>query len=145
MSCRSVRVEVGIRSTCYLLVCCPDMVLPGHEWVADVASNSTAMRAEWPIAQGARRIVLVLDQAGDHTGPLAQVPEGLHSAFPPPSSPELQPAEHLRPLSDEPRVNRPFATLDALEGALAAHCDRLQHQPEVLRSAAAFHRWPAAV
>jgi hypothetical protein len=34
-------------------------------------------------------------------------------------TPELQPAEHLCPLADEPVVNRHFETLDALDAVLA--------------------------
>lgn len=91
-----------------------------------------------------KRIVLVLDQAGYHTSPLVQVPDGLHLVFLPPYSPELQPAEHLWHYSDQPLVNEHFATIDDLEDAVAAHCDRLQHQPDVIRSATWFHWWPAA-
>jgi hypothetical protein len=91
-----------------------------------------------------KHIVVVLDRAGYHTSPLLQVPDGLHLVFLPPSSPELQPAEHLWHYTDQPLINQHFVTIDDLEEALAAHCDRLQHQPDVIRSAASFHWWPAA-
>jgi DDE superfamily endonuclease len=91
----------------------------------------------------AKRVVLVLDQAGFHVSPLVQVPEGIHLVFLPPYSPELQPAEHLWRFSDEPLVNAHFATIDELEDAQADHCDRLQRQPDVIRSATLFHWWPA--
>jgi len=91
-----------------------------------------------------KRIVLVLDQAGDQTSPQVQVPEGLHRVSLPPYSPELQPAEHLWPFSDQALVNQHFATLDDLEDAVADHCDRLQGQPEAIRTATRFHWWPAA-
>jgi DDE superfamily endonuclease len=42
-----------------------------------------------------KRILLVVDQAGWHTGKEVEVPEGIHLAFLPPGSPELQPAERL--------------------------------------------------
>jgi transposase len=95
-------------------------------------------------ARPTKRIVLVLDRAGYHTSPLLQIPDGLHLVFLPPYSPELQPAEHLWHYTDQPLVNQHFATIDDLEEALAAHCDRLQHPPDVIRSAASFHWWPAA-
>ena len=72
------------------------------------------------------------------------VPDGLHLVFLPPYSPELQPAEHLWPFSDEPLVNRHFQTLEALEEALATRCVTLQQQPDIIRSATHFHWWPAA-
>ena len=90
-----------------------------------------------------KRIVLVLDRAGYHTSPLVQVPEGIHLVFLPPYSPELQPAEHLWHYTDQPLTNEHFATIDELEDALATHCDRLQRQQDVIRSATLFHWWPA--
>jgi transposase len=77
-----------------------------------------------------RRIVLVLDNAGWHAPPDLTVPEGLRLVFLPPSSPELQPAEHLWPLLDEPLVNRNFETLDAI---LTDRCRTLVGMPDVIR------------
>jgi hypothetical protein len=90
-----------------------------------------------------KRIVLVLDQAGYHTSPLVDVPDGIHLVFLPPYSPELMPAEHLWHYSDQPLINEHFATIDDLEDAVADHCDRLQRQRDVIRSATHFHWWPA--
>ena len=121
-----------------------------NEWQFASGINTAVMsvaRQYFARAVGAgptKRIVLVLDQAGYHTSPQLQVPDGLHLVFLPPYSPELQPAEHLWPFSDQPLVNRHFATIDDLEDTVAAHCDRLQHQPDVIRSATHFHWWPAA-
>ena len=94
-------------------------------------------------AGATKRLVLVLDQAGYHTSPELVVPDGLHLVFLPPYSPELQPAEHLWPCSDEPLVNQHFPTLDDLEEALATRCVTLQQQPDVIRSTTYFHWWPA--
>src|SRR5262249_51153040 len=47
-----------------------------------------------------KQIVLVLDRAGWHTSVQLCVPDHVHLLFLPPVSPELQPAEHLWPLSD---------------------------------------------
>ena len=90
-----------------------------------------------------QRSVLVLEQAGYHTSPLVQVPEGLHLVFRPPYSPELQPAEHRWHYTDQPLINEHFPTIEALEDALADHGARLQRQRAVLRSATHFHWWPA--
>jgi len=48
-------------------------------------------------------IVLVLDGAGWHDSPKVGVPEHVHLLFLPPHAPELQPAEHLWPLSNTVR------------------------------------------
>ncbi len=121
-----------------------------NEWQFTSGLNTammSAVLATFALAVGAgpdKRIVLVLDRAGFHVSPLAQAPEGIHLVFLPPYSPELQPAEHLWRFTDEPLLNEHFATIDVLEDAVAAHCDRLQSQPEVIRSATNFHWWPAA-
>jgi hypothetical protein len=121
-----------------------------NEWQFASGINTammSAVLATFAQAVGAgprKRIVLVLDQAGYHTSPLVQVPDGIHLVFLPPYSPELQPAEHLWHFSDEALVNEHFATIDALEEAQAARCDHLQRQPDVIRTATRFHWWPAA-
>lgn len=120
------------------------------EWQFTSGINTAMMRSVLDVfartvgAGPRKRIVLVLDQAGYHTSPLVRVPEGIHLVFLPPYSPELQPAEHLWHYSDQVLVNQHFVTIDDLEDAQAAHCDRLQHQPDVIRSATLFHWWPAA-
>src|SRR4051812_49923757 len=63
----------------------------------------------------ARMIVLGLASAGWHTAPNLAVPDGIRLAYLPPDSPELQPAEHLWPVLDEPLANHYFATLADLE------------------------------
>ena len=62
-----------------------------------------------------RILVLGLDSAGWHTEPNLAVPDGIRPVYLPPYSPELQPAEHLWPLLDEPLANHYFATLADLE------------------------------
>lgn len=89
-----------------------------------------------------KQIVLVLDQAGWHTSKALTVPEGLHLLFLPPYSPELQPAEHLWSLSNEPLVNRHFRDLAELEEVQAERCVFLQDSPELISSQTFFHWWP---
>jgi hypothetical protein len=91
-----------------------------------------------------KRIVVVLDRAGEHVSPPGPGPRRAAADLPAPSSPELHPAEQLWPFSDEPPANQHCATRDAREEPLAQRGDRLQHPPDVIRSAAAFHWWPAA-
>src|SRR5918995_3527435 len=87
-----------------------------------------------------RHIVLVLDNAGWHGPEGLVVPEGISLVFLPPYSPELQPAEHLWPLVDEPVVNRHFAALADLEAAIAGRCRRLEAAAS--KPHTDFHWWP---
>jgi transposase len=73
-----------------------------------------------------KQIVLILDRAGWHSTQRLRVPDHLHLLFLPPYSPELQPAEHLWPLTNTALVNRHFASIDELEDAQAACCVALQ-------------------
>ncbi|EKD09043.1 hypothetical protein SPLC1_S204440 [Arthrospira platensis C1] len=75
-----------------------------------------------------QHIMLVVDQAGWHISKNLKVPEGLHLMFLPSHSPELQPAERLWPLVDEPIANRSFENLDQLEELLCARCRSLWKQ-----------------
>ena len=90
----------------------------------------------------AKRLVLVLDNAGWHTSSRLVVPDGLHLAFLPPYTPELQPAERLWPLLNEALANRDHADLPALEDAIAARCRQLHAQPTVTKGATHYHWWP---
>jgi transposase len=87
-----------------------------------------------------RIIVLGLDSAGWHTAPNLVVPEGLRLAYLPPYSPELQPAEHLWPILDEPLANRYFETLADLERTVADRCRVLEG--DQLSLGTNFHWWP---
>ncbi|MBO0906444.1 hypothetical protein J1C47_22565, partial [Jiella sp. MQZ13P-4] len=62
-----------------------------------------------------RFVILVLDGAGYHTKPNLAVPDGMRLVHQPAYTPEVQPAEHLWPLVDEPLANRYFETLGDLE------------------------------
>ena len=87
-----------------------------------------------------RMIVLGLDSAGWHTEPNLVVPDGIRLAYLPPYSPELQPAEHLWPVLDEPLANQYFETLADLERAVAERC--LVLDGDQLSLGTNFHWWP---
>jgi transposase len=89
-----------------------------------------------------KEAVLVLDRAGWHTSLHLRLPEHVHLLFLPAYSPELQPAEHLWPLTNEGLVNQCFADIDALEEAQLARCAALQQHPAQLRTATLFPWWP---
>lgn len=90
-----------------------------------------------------KQILLVLDQAGWHKSGALVVPEGLHLLFLPSHSPELQPAERLWPLSNEPLANRVFSSLDELQDVQAERCCWLQAHPDIVRGRVSFHWWPS--
>ena len=101
--------------------------------------------AAFTAASPAKHVFLLLDGAGWHSSKAVVCPPGLHLLFLPAYSPELQPAEHLWPLSNKPLANRCFASLDELEAIQADWCDRLQDDLVRLRSSTRFHWWPDAV
>jgi transposase len=96
-------------------------------------------------ASPTKQIVLVLDRAGWHTSVHLRVPDHVHLLFLPPYSPELQPAEHLWPLTNTVLVNRHFASIDDLEDAQFARCADLQRHPAQVRSTTLFHWWPQRI
>ena len=88
-------------------------------------------------------ILLLLDNAGWHISPKVQRPDQIGFRFLPAYSPELQPAEHLWPLTDKPLANHCFESLDDLEQVLVGHCCWLQQQTAIVRSATLFNWWPS--
>jgi transposase len=96
-------------------------------------------------ASPTKQIVLVLDGAGWHESPRVRVPEHIHLLFLPPHSPELQPAEHLWPLTNTILVNRHCASIEEMEDAQAERCVALQARPDLIRSTTLFHWWPQRI
>lgn len=89
------------------------------------------------------RAVLVVDQAGWHTTAKLAVPVGIDLVFLPPYSPELQPAERLWSLVDEPLANRAIPDLDTLEAVLVQRCRTLEADRRRLQAHTRYHWWPA--
>ncbi len=96
-------------------------------------------------ASPAKQIVLVLDRAGWHTSARLRVPEYVHLLFLPAYSPELQPAEHLWPLTNAALINRRFSDIEELEDVQLAWCAALQARPDRIRSTTCFHWWPKQI
>lgn len=65
-----------------------------------------------------KQLALVFDRAGwKPTRVPLRVPDHVHLIFLPPYSPELQPAEHLWPLTNACLINRHFASIEEREDA----------------------------
>jgi transposase len=119
----------------------------GESWwclLPTVAADAFSLAlAEFARDQGigpARRAVLAVDQAGWHLARDLTLPEGVHLAFLPPYSPELQPAERLWALVDGPVANRAFAGLDELEAVLVERCRTLRADRRTVKAHTRF-RW----
>lgn len=95
-------------------------------------------------ASATHRILLVLDNAGWHRSSNVIVPEGIDLLFLPPYSPELQPAERLWQLVDEPLVNRSFDTLDEMEAVLIDRCQTVSTMTTQVQGRTHFHWWATA-
>lgn len=109
-----------------------------------VEAFSVALRelAQFVDAKVDRPVRLLIDRAGWHTSPRVRWPTAVLPLFLPAYSPELQPAEHLWQLSDQPLLNRHFASLDELEASQADRCNWIQDHPSLVRSTTNFHWWP---
>jgi transposase len=121
----------------------------GHSWWCLLPTVSTeamsvalAAFARDEGIDATHRAVLVVDQAGWHTSADLSLPDGIDLIFLPAASPELQPAERLWSLLDEPVANRAFPDLDALEAVLVQRCRSLESDPDRLQAHTRFHWWP---
>ncbi len=124
---------------------------PWGDFLADPATVNVELfsMALWEFAKevGAgenKRVLLVVDRAGWHTGGRVEVPEGIHLEFLPSGSPELQPAERLWPLTNEAVANRLFEEIGELEEVLVERCVELLDQAETIRGLTNYHWWPQA-
>ena len=70
------------------------------------------------------------------------MPDGLRLVYLPPYTPELQPAEHLWRLVDEPIVNRHFERLTEIQDRIEQRCRDLEADPDTLRTNTLFRWWP---
>jgi len=69
----------------------------------------------------------------------------VHLLVPATLFPELQPAEHLGPLTNTTLANHYFPSIDELEDAQAARCAALQARPDLIRSTTCFHWRPRRI
>lgn len=115
-------------------------------WLAPSVNTETfKLLLEAFLSKRDHAVMLVLDQAGWHLAHEIQgmeQEEVLELCYLPSHSPELQPAEHLWELVDEPLVNEVFDSLADLEAALAERCVALTEQVERIRNLTLYHWWP---
>ena len=83
--------------------------------------------------------MLVEDNAGWHRSKKVTIPEGVTIEFLPPYSPELQPAERLWILVDEPLVNEHLETINEIEELLVQRCNVLREMKEEIRNLTHYH------
>lgn len=86
-----------------------------------------------------RKVLLVEDNAGWHRSKKATLPAGITVEFLPAYSPELQPAERLWTLVDEPLVNEYFETIEELEEVLVLRCNVLREIKAEIKSLTHYH------
>ena len=91
-------------------------------------------------ATRSKGVIVVLDRAGWHSK--RELPTGIELEFLPSYSPELQPAERLWELVDDPLVNKCFKDLDDLEAVLKKSCEDLMQNPDLISQQTLFHWWP---
>lgn len=105
-------------------------------------NQALALFAQQVGAGSDKQILLVIDGAGWHRSGDLVIPEGIHLEFLPAYSPELQPAERLWQMADEPLVNQAFDSLDALEDKLERRCRMLMAMKSEIKAITHFHWWP---
>jgi hypothetical protein len=74
-------------------------------------------------------MAVVAERAFTSRSTLQRIEAGIRLVYQPPYTPEVQPAEHLWPLVDEPIVNKHIASLDHLEAVVASRCCDLADDP----------------
>jgi transposase len=86
-----------------------------------------------------KKVLLLEDNAGWHRSKKAQALVGIIRDNLPPYSPELQPAERLWKLLDEPLVNECFQTLVEIEEKLLSRCLVLNELAENIKDLTNYH------
>ena len=86
------------------------------------------------------KVLLIEDNAGWHSSHKVKIPSGIIVDYLPSYSPELQPAERLWTLVDEPLVNEHFDTIEEIEDILEIRCNFLRTKmQEEIKNLTNFH------
>jgi transposase len=86
-----------------------------------------------------KKVLLIEDNAGWHRSQKVNLPKGMMVEYLPAYSPELQPAERLWCLVDEPLVNQYFETIDEMEDTLVSRCNILSGMKEEIKNLTHYH------
>lgn len=86
-----------------------------------------------------KKVLLIEDNAGWHRSAKVKTPSGIIVEFLPAYSPELQPAERLWTLVDEPLVNEYFETISELEEVLVERCNLLREMKQEIKNLTRYH------
>ncbi|MGF1590389.1 MAG: IS630 family transposase [Pleurocapsa sp.] len=105
------------------------------EWM-NVVLATFAIEAQ---ANQNKIILLVQDRAGWHRSQKVHLPLGIETEFLPAYSPELQPAERLWSLVDEPIANENIETIDELEKILSQRCCILNQMTQEIKHLTNYH------
>ncbi|MBD2621703.1 transposase [Microcystis flos-aquae FACHB-1344] len=84
-------------------------------------------------------VLLVQDNAGWPRSEKLEVLDGIMLDFLPAYSPELQPAERLWSLVDEPLVNEYFETIEEIEEILITRCQYLETMTNEIKNLTNYH------
>ncbi len=84
----------------------------------------------------------MIDGAGWYSEPGLEVPDGLRLVYLPRYSPQLQPAECLWSVLDEPIANKYFETMEQLDTVVAERCRTPESSPGLFKGRTNFHCWP---
>ena len=88
---------------------------------------------------GRKNCPIIQDNARWHRSEKLEVPDGIMLDFLPAYSPELQPAERLWSLVDEPLVNEYFETIEELEEILITRCQYLETMTNEIKNLTNYH------
>ena len=106
-----------------------------HQWLSLVYQSFAK-----DVGLSAEKIVLLVqDNAGWHRSEKLEVPDGIMLDFLPAYSPELQPAERLWSLVDEPLVNEYFETIEEIEEILITRCQYLETMTNEIKNLTNYH------
>lgn len=89
-----------------------------------------------------RRMIIVLDGASWHTSKNLEIPDGIDLFFLPPRTPELQPAERLWKIFDEPLIGLASQDIEEVVSLLNKRTNFMIDDPKLISSHTLFHWWP---
>jgi hypothetical protein len=106
---------------------------------ADRMADALTAFAAHADPDGAKLLVVLVDNAGWHVAKRLAVPPNVVLHFLPACTPELQPVEPFWPLVREAVANRSIGRIDRLRAVLRARLGYLARNPGVVQPVVGFH------